>query len=259
MSIRLIDSFIPIPKIQEIFEQKFKQLIENNKRLTHLKIYLELENQNLKNSLFKHITELDQLVCLTFGGYQWIDINVNLRQLSLKCLKIKCLNVCNSMNCLDKLKSFMTEVNKFKHLETLEFGLDLQPNEVLKPINQYFNGFQCLTHLTIDLFSYQTIKNDFLKDIDKSLPKLRFFCIESNYYPIEVSQQSINSLGRLSRLESIQLCVNNESILALITDKIKKNCKKIKTIDITVEDIVEDDSDFNLDFNSDEETDSDED
>ena len=95
-----------------------------------------------------------------------------------------------------------------------------------------FDIFQSLTHLTITFsYNYFFIKNDLLKNIDIYLPKLRVLRILA-FGSIEVSENTVNSLGRLSRLESIEFNVNNKSIRDLIIDKIMKNCRKIKSIDI---------------------------
>ena len=88
---------------------------------------------------------------------------------------------------------------------------------------------ESLTHLNID-FMYRYIKKDLLKDIDICLPKLRVLRIAR--VSIDVSEQTVDSLGRLSRLESLQLKVNNSSIRDSIVNKVKKNSKNIKTIDI---------------------------
>ena len=108
----------------------------------------------------------------------------------------------------------------------------------LHPFMEYFKGLQSITHLSIDFWSidgqrYPNVTNDFLKNIGTILPKLRV--LRLRFGSIEVSQQSINSLGRLSRLESIHFWVNNNSNRNLIIDKIQKNCTKIKTINIFVE------------------------
>ena len=155
-----------------------------------------------------------------------------LRQLTYKCLRLKSLNFHNPINSLDQLKSFMIEVNKFKALETLEFRLRLGDYEELQTFEKYFNRLQSLTNLTIDLRNKNPIKNDFLKNIDKSLPKLRVLCLTDVI--IEVSEQTVDSLARLLRLESIQMEINNDWIRDLINDKVMKNCKKIKSIDIRV-------------------------
>ena len=238
LKIPLSDSYISETP-PEIFETNFKQFIENNKRLTHLKIYLFPKNQNILNTAFKHMTKLDQLVYLNIGGFgdnQDINTTINgLRQMSDKCLKIKSLlNVNNPIKTSALFLSFMTEVKKFKALERLEFGLRLQKNSELNQFMENFNGLQSLTHLSINFWNKNPIQMDLIKDIDKSFPKLRVLRIISNYYPIEVSQQSIDSLGRLSRLESLEINVNNESIRHIIIDKIEKNCKKIKSIDIPI-------------------------
>ena len=238
-SLKKLDVFITdISESPETFEKNFKQFIENNKRLTHLTILLYLNNENLLDSVFKYILQLDQLVYLNIGGHQLsiMDIIVNLRQLSDKCLKIKSLCLCssvyryNNIESLDQLKSLMTEVNKFKALERLGFRLNLEDYEHLKLFEEYFNGLQSLTHLTI-IYNNRMAK-DLLKDIDIYLPKLRVLCV--TYAPIEVSEQTVNSLARLSRLESLRFNVNNESIRDLIIDKITKNCTKIKSFYIKV-------------------------
>ena len=94
-----------------------------------------------------------------------------------------------------------------------------------------FRGLQSLTHLTINLLNDQKIYYNFFLNIDEILPKLQVLCVV-NDLSIEVSEQSMDSLARLSRLESIRLEVNNNSIRHLIIDKIMKNCKKIKSIHI---------------------------
>ena len=224
MKVSLTDSY----KSPEIFEKNFKQFIENNKRLTHLKIYLNFNNQNQKDSVFRHITKLDQLVSLRIGRYDHINQIINcLRQLSHNCLNMKALNVNNRINSLDKFKSFMTEVKKFKALERIKFRIVLEKNTELHQLKEYFEGLESLTHLTIKFPNYDIIENDFLKDIDKSLPKLRVLRL---YTKIKVSENRLDNLGRLARLGSLEIVVNNESILYLITDKIENNWRKNKMI-----------------------------
>ena len=233
----------------QIFDENFKQFIENNKHLIHLDINMSLDNQNSLNSFFNNISKMDHLVYLHIIYTQDIfakqDINsiINgLRQLSDKCLKIKSFNVFNDIKSSDQLKSFMTEVKlKFKALERLQFNLDLENNSELQPFEEYFRGLESLTHLIvlINTWTQNRIKNDFLINIDKSLPKLRVLILR--FGSIEVSEQSLDSLARLPRLELLEMVVKNKSIGHLIIDKIQKNCTKIKIIDIRVDMIPEED------------------
>ena len=130
----------------------------------------------------------------------------------------------------------MTEVNKFKALETLGFALSLKNYTEFQTFEKCFKGLEYLTHLSIDLLNRSHFnplnKKDLLKHIDKSLPKLRVLRFRSD--SIEISEQTVNSLGRLSRLESIDFYINNKSIRDSIVDKIKRNCRKIKSIKIYV-------------------------
>ena len=229
----------------DMFSLKIRDVLGNNiastleklmKKLPNIKslrlLCLKNMNKNQMNTVFKNIPELEQMAAINCNPDTNTVINC-LRQVSDKWLKIKALNVCNRMN---SLALFMTEVNKLKALETLQFRLGLKHFEGLQTFEEYFNGLQSLTHLEISLLCHSTedhIEKDLLKDIDIYLPKLRVLCLRIDY-PIEVSEQTVDSLGRLSRLESILLKVNNESIRDLIIDKIIKNCKKIKSIDIKV-------------------------
>ena len=197
-----------------------------------------IDNKNLLNSIFKHFTKLDQLVYLNIGGFRDInEVIIGLRQLSNKCLKLKSLDIgaiYPDFLSSALLTSFITGVKKFKALERLGFEFSLEDFSELQTYEEFFNGFESLTHLSILLVNAKQIQNDLLKNINKSLPKLRVLCIKS-LYPIEVSEETADCLGRLSRLESIQLNVKNNSIQESIVDKIMKNCRKIKSIDITVD------------------------
>ena len=103
----------------QIFEKKFKQFIENNKRLTHLTIHMDFYNKNLLASVFRHLTKLDQLVSLSIGGGDTIIDTINtiidgLRQLSDKLLKLKSLIIDTSINSLALFLSFMSVVKNSK-------------------------------------------------------------------------------------------------------------------------------------------------
>ena len=211
-------------------ENNFKKFIQNNKRLTHLSIYLDFKPNSME-TVFKYMSQLDQLVSLNIGTEYMSHTIDGLRQLSSKCLKLKRLSV-NYFDDSALIPSFMTEVKKFKTLERLWFGLRLEDYDDLQTFEEYFKGLQSLTHLAIYLLNIKHIKKDLLKDIDKSLPKLRVLRIRkaSN----EVSEETADSLARLSKLEYIRLDVNNESIRDLIVNKVTKNCRKIKSIDIKV-------------------------
>ena len=121
----------------------------------------------------------------------------------------------------------MTEVKKFKALERLKFNVEGLGNEC-NLFEKYFNGLQSLTHLKIQRIHNS---NDILKDIDIYLPKLRVLYIVSRY-PIAVSEEAVDTLARLSTLEILDVLVNYNSIKQLIIDKVMKNCRKIKSIDI---------------------------
>ena len=85
---------------------------------------------------------------------------------------------------LSLLQSFLSEVKKFKALERLEFGVTTIYLDELN-FEEYFNGLQSLTHLSISLailqFSRHDIETDLLNGIDKSLPKLRVLYLKDVY------------------------------------------------------------------------------
>ena len=91
--------------------------------------------------------------------------------------------------------------------------------------------------------------HDFLKDINKSLPNLRVLSLVEliGKTSIEVSQQTVDSLGRLSK--SLYLFVNNNSFQNKIKTKVMKNCKKLKSINIGIDFSYINDSFFNFSFN----------
>ena len=164
-----------------------------------------------------------------------IQVINGLKQLSIKCLKLKSLSIENLMKSSDIIDNLMTEVNKFKALETLQINIVISDYEELQKFNQYLKGFQTLTHLSViiyfgDWYNGKQI-NEFLKIIEICLPNLRVLCLRhfgSSINTIQVSEHTADSLGRLSRLQSLELYVNDNCIWDSIIDKVMKNCRKIK-------------------------------
>ena len=210
--------------------------IENHKSVTHLSFSLMIFEDHEYESVLREFSKLDQLVDLKINS-QFLShqsINKSMRQLSANCLKLKSFRAVEYFTDLPLLQSFLTEVKKFKGLERLEFGFCHKNINELN-FGKYFNGLQSLTHLTIYIFNSFRMKKDLLKGIDKSLPNLVVFNIKvAERNSIEVSEQTTVALTRLSRLESLEITVNNESIRDLIVSKVMKKCKKLKTIDIKV-------------------------
>ena len=214
----------------ETFENNFNKFIENNKCLTHFDIYMELYDNVLYDTVLRGITELDQLVYLKMSLRVNNQLINGLRQLSTKCLKLKSLSIESIEEFSALSSSFMTEFKRFKRLERLEFEFILESYEHFKPFNEYFEGMESLTHLSVGLNVENRIEKDLLKDIDICFPKLRVLSIKRPL--IGVSEQTIDSLSRLSRLQSLELTVNKKSIRDSIANKVKKNSKNIKTIHI---------------------------
>ena len=208
-------------------EEESIETIENNKCLTHFTIFLYIYDSKSEDAILRHMTALDQLVYLKISNRGKTIINV-LRQLSTKCLKIKSLSIESFDASSALISSFVTQVKRFKRLERLGFHLFIQTYEDFQPFNEYLKGMESLTHLSVDLVFGKHIENDLLKDIDICLPKLRVLCLRN--FSLKVSEQTIDSLGRLSTLQSLELNVNNIFIRESIVNKVEKNCKNIKTI-----------------------------
>ena len=133
--------------------------------------------------------------------------------------------------------SLKTQLKRFRQLKRLD--LYLRTGDECVAFKEVFDGLQSLTHLSLEIHPIET---DFLKDIDKYLPKLQSLQIRSSFKATEATADGLN---RLSRLESLRLIVGNKSIIDIIETKVKKNCRKIKSIDIEFDS--SDDSDSNPD------------
>ena len=209
-------------------EEESIETIENNKCLTHFTIFLYIYDSKSEDAILRHMTALDQLVYLKMIHPVNNQLINGFRQLSIKCLKLKSLSIQSFGGSSALIWSFVTQVKRFKRLERLGFEFFLEIYKDFKPFNEYFKGMESLTHLRDNFMFGNHIENDLLKDIDICLPKLRVLCLRN--FSLKVSEQTIDSLGRLSTLQSLELNVNNIFIRESIVNKVEKNCKNIKTI-----------------------------
>ena len=118
-----------------------------------------------------------------------------------------------------------THLKRFLQLKRLDIRLITVDKWMT--IKELFDDFQSLTHLWLALCQNIATETDFIKDIDKYLPNLQSLEIEGR---IKATEETADSLSRLSRLVLLRLRVENVSIINIIKTKVKKNCRKIKSI-----------------------------
>ena len=96
-----------------------------------------------------------------------------------------------------------------------------------------FKGMEGLTHLDItfpNTFFDETIDERFFTNIDINLPNLQLLKIKTKIRTDLKGYQLIaDSLSRLSKLHTIYIDIEKESIQEMFKTKLIKNCTKIKS------------------------------
>ena len=95
---------------------------------------------------------------------------------------------------------------------------------------QDLKGLEGLTHLSLGIiqypnFTHQYFKETILTDIDINLPKLKYLKIDC---PFNASEWTAQLLTRLSNLQTIELKIENNSMIDIIKRQLIQNCKKFK-------------------------------
>ena len=217
----------------------FQQFIDNNKSLTHLTLDLDIREENVSIFLFKQISRLDNLIELKVKSrYRVADIWLTdgLKQIALNCTKLMSLSLSwLFIQEITETKIIFSNFAKFKHLKQLSVEMFGITSEGLKGIeivlNDSMKSLKDLTKLKIKFPKMFKIEEKLFKEFDKILPKLKNLFISDS---IELSEETVDVLSRLSRLESLELTVTDLSIAAIIETKILSKCPKIKSLKIGI-------------------------
>ena len=217
----------------------FKTFVTQFKRLKCLAIWY-LVDANDVNILFNELLKLKHLIDLDIEVYADDSrglINKRFEEISynsnLKSINCGYFGVDSDFLEIDVI---LDPFIRFKHLERLdlciEFSIDTNDETIKLFSLKSFDGLKGLTHLNLDFGPNFIFENTILTGIDIILPNLRYFKFKNKIF---CSQWTADILSRFSRLESIKLDVINQSIRPIIEDRIRKNCKKVRQIDLSIE------------------------
>ena len=212
----------------------FQEFVENNKSLTHLKLYLVLRDENVLQFLFKQISRLTELIELKVKmhynmTYIWlIDA---LKQISMNCSNMRSLKIDRIYTEFSETESIFKELKNFKRLQRLTINDIWYHSGIELILNNCFKQMENITHLRLGFYNSNDflIKETLLSDLNQYLPKLQTLVIKNK---IELSIGMADILSRLSYLESIELNVTDQLTASTIETKIMEKCKRIKSIEL---------------------------
>ena len=225
-------------------EDMLQTFVDTFPTLTHLKVYINSEDENAIYKSLKNISNLKHLIHLTFSMN--IGRNNNrfcglLEEMASNCVNLKsidCRFVMNDKN--SDIKQFLSQLKGFPALKRLNLWFYLVDNyeedsddeEDVIDVNQlfsfeFFKGFENITHLS--LCFDQILKESILKNIDNNLPKLQYLEIKDRFdtTPEGVTQMA-DILSRLSRIQTIKLYLKSGVEVKPIEEQISEKCRKIK-------------------------------
>ena len=150
------------------------------------------------------------------------------KPIAINCSQIKSFSF--NTNSDSDLIRCLSALKAFKRLKRLKFGTIFKNAVNTKHTFELFDGFEDLTHLTIT-YSSDEISETLLTNIDNNLPNLRYLNTNRR---LGANHNTIDTLSRLSRLETIKLNLRHESnsFRLTITESLIKNCKYIRNIEL---------------------------
>ena len=183
--------------------------------------------------LFKLLPKLIKLKSLSIDCNEVTEaLLVNtLRELSINCKQLKKLRL-EIDNSIKKFSQrILNSINSLNNLKILDLNLriSLTSETVIKS--------KTLTHLSFtDIFTERKseislINDSFFESIDKYLPELQYiyiYCMNSY-----LTENTFNSLSKLSKLQTIKLFGNNfKEINQLMINRLREKGPKIKVIEV---------------------------
>ena len=164
------------------------------------------------------------------------------KQIAVNCLQLKSLKCFLFIDPNDGPinDNLFSSLKQFKSLKRLDISLRREElNQIFKDYIKSFSfktfkGFDGLSHLAVDCYRYYIVfecldtNETMLTDIDINLPNLKLLRLYTRR--LEATQWTADILSRLSKLETIKICVE-KSVQPLIESKLKKFNKYIKSIE----------------------------
>ena len=78
---------------------------------------------------------------------------------------------------------------------------------------------------------YLTLPEFILKDIDINLPKLQYLCLN---FELKATKWTADILCRLTKLQTLELYVENDEFVPMFVSQLQQKCKSIKSIKIYI-------------------------
>ena len=153
-----------------------------------------------------------------------------MKLMAKKCQQIKAIDICYAWDYNEKNNKpiELSSLKQFKRLRKLE--ISVYNNNVFN--DQSFKGLEQLTHLTIR-FSEKNIGEPLLTNIIDNVPNLKHLSIDIRGRYFKATENTAELLCRLSKLKSISMNIEEESIRRLIETKLIKICKYIINFQIS--------------------------
>ena len=224
--------------------------------LDKLKIFFEA-NKSIKYLTFSHIIINDvdyfkKVLRLTSLLFNLIDLSFKtsyfgfneevlaeeVTQLALICKQLKSIE-CSIVLRISKfttIRELLSPLRQFKQLRRLKINFtgdnhdNFDNSSKLFDSFEAFEGFEDLTHLTVCMLynsDYLAFPESILKDIDINLPKLQYLCLN---FTLEATKWTADILCRLTRLQTIELNIENELLGPQFVSQLQQKCKKFKSI-----------------------------
>ena len=217
----------------------FPEVLQKFRKIRHLGLRVESNNQNAVSNGFKESAVLQNLIELKYNqrsGQNGNNFFDSLKELAKKFPKLKSIAFeWLLVNDFSDLRQQLSPLKAFPELKRLNlellFLIPQNENEFsLKP----FEELQNITHLEIWFKHFEKPLNEkILTNIDKYLPKLQYLCISPKIITQEEEvEQMADSLSNLSSLHTINLCLGYFPIPQLMRAKIAEKCRKIRNINI---------------------------
>jgi len=176
--------------------------------------------------MVSQMTELSDLQIITHCRdiVSTEDFITGLTQIGTNCRKLvtlemgsiyRYIHICHTMN------TYFTQLKRLIITSQIFVGF----NPIV--LNETLNGCKRLTHLKVDVCGNCLISEHFLTNICENSPKLQFLWLSKT----EITDVSLNSLSKLTKLQTIRLVVNGD-IQRSIHETIVNNCPKIKEIEV---------------------------
>jgi hypothetical protein len=141
----------------------------------------------------------------------WIEMSLNLDGHSI----YRYIHICHTIN------TYFTQLKRLIITSQIFVGF----NPIV--LNETLNECKRLTHLKVDVCGNCLVSGHFLSNICENSPKLQFLWLSKT----EITDVSLNSLSKLTKLQTIRLVVNGD-IQRSIHETIVNNCPKIKEIQV---------------------------